>query len=133
MEEVVRLSVSALLLAGLYAIMAYGLGLIYGVLRVVNLAHAGVIMAAAYVTWFFHNRLGLDPYLSIPLVLLAFFGFGVVLFKGLVRFLPRGAAGGVQSLLLLFGVWLLMRNAAYLLFTGNDKAIRTGYSTKSVS
>ncbi|MGH2790221.1 MAG: branched-chain amino acid ABC transporter permease, partial [Actinomycetota bacterium] len=42
-------------------------------------------------------------------------------------------AGGVQSLLLLFGVWLLMRNAAYLLFTGNDKAIRTGYSTKSVS
>lgn len=133
MEEFVRLSVSALLLAGLYAIMAYGLGLIYGVLRVVNLAHAGVIMAAAYLTWFFHNRLGLDPYLSIPLVLLAFFGFGVVLFKGLVRFLPRGAAGGVQSLLLLFGVWLLMRNAAYLLFTGNDKAIRTGYSTKSVS
>ncbi|MGH2700276.1 MAG: branched-chain amino acid ABC transporter permease [Actinomycetota bacterium] len=133
MEEFVRLSVAALLLAGLYAIMAYGLGLIYGVLRVVNLAHAGVIMAAAYLTWFFHSRLGLDPYLSIPLVLLAFFGFGVVLFKGLVRFLPRGAAGGVQSLLLLFGVWLLMRNAAYLLFTGNDKAIRTGYSTKSVS
>jgi branched-chain amino acid transport system permease protein len=133
LEEFVRLSVSALLLAGLYAIMAYGLGLIYGVLRVVNLAHAGVIMAAAYLTWVFHNRLGLDPYLSIPLVLLAFFGFGVVLFKGLVRFLPRGAAGGVQSLLLLFGVWLLMRNAAYLLFTGNDKAIRTGYSTKSVS
>ena len=133
MEEFVRLSVSAFLLAGLYAIMAYGLGLIYGVLRVVNLAHAGVIMAAAYLTWVFHSRLGLDPYLSIPLVLIAFFGFGVVLYKGLVRFLPRGAAGGVQSLLLLFGVWLLMRNAAYLLFTGNDKAIRTGYSTKSVS
>jgi branched-chain amino acid transport system permease protein len=132
-EEFVRLSVSACLLAGLYAIMAYGLGLIYGVLRVVNLAHAGVIMAAAYLTWVFHSRLGLDPYLSIPLVLIAFFGFGLVLYKGLVRFLPRGAAGGVQSLLLLFGVWLLMRNAAYLLFTGNDKAIRTGYSTKSVS
>jgi branched-chain amino acid transport system permease protein len=132
-EEFVRLSVSAFLLAGLYAIMAYGLGMIYGVLRVVNLAHAGVIMASAYLTWVFHNRLGLDPYLSIPIVLVAFFGFGVVLYKGLVRFLPRGAAGGVQSLLLLFGVWLLMRNAAYLLFTGNDKAIRTGYSTKSVS
>jgi branched-chain amino acid transport system permease protein len=132
-EEFIRLSVSAFLLAGLYAIMAYGLGLIYGVLRVVNLAHAGVIMAAAYLTWVFHNRLGLDPYLSVPLVLAAFFGFGLVLYKGLVRFLPRGAAGGVQSLLLLFGVWLVMRNAAYLLFTGNDKAIRTGYSTKSVS
>lgn len=133
MDEALRLSVSALLLAGLYSIMAYGLGLIYGVLRVVNLAHAGVIMAAAYMTWAIHRSTGLDPYLLIPVVLVAFFGFGVALYKGLVRFLPRGAAGGVQSLLLLFGVWLLMRNAAYLLFTGNDRAIRTGYSTKSVS
>lgn len=133
MDEVVRLSVSALLLAGLYSIMAYGLGLIYGVLRIVNLAHAGVIMSAAYLTWVLHGSAGIDPYLSIPVVLVVFFVVGVVLYKGLVRFLPRGAAGGVQSLLLLFGVWLLMRNAAYLLFTGNDRAIRTSYSTKSVS
>ena len=132
MDDAIRLTVSAFLLAGLYSIMAYGLGLIYGVLRIVNLAHAGVIMAAAYLTWVLHN-VGLDPYLSIPIVLVVFFGVGIALYKGLVRFLPRGAAGGVQSLLLLFGVWLLMRNAAYLLFTGNDRAIRTGYSTNSVS
>lgn len=133
MEEAVRLGVSAILLAGLYSVMAYGLGLIYGVLRIVNLAHAGVIMAAAYVTWLLHSRLDVDPYLSIPIVLIAFFLFGVLLYKALVRFLPRGAAGGVQSLLLLFGVWLVMRNGAYLLFSGNDRAIRTGYSTTSVS
>lgn len=133
MDDAIRLSISALLLAGLYSIMAYGLGLIYGVLRIVNLAHAGVIMAAAYLTWVLHGSWGLDPYLSIPIVLVVFFAVGVALYKGLVRFLPRGAAGGVQSLLLLFGVWLLMRNAAYLLFTGNDRAIRTGYSTNSVS
>jgi branched-chain amino acid transport system permease protein len=133
MEEAIRLGVSAILLAGLYSLMAYGLGLIYGVLRVVNLAHAGVIMAAAYVTWVLHSRLGVDPYLSIPIVLIIFFLFGVLLYKALVRFLPRGAAGGVQSLLLLFGVWLVMRNGAYLLFSGNDRAIRTGYSTNSVS
>jgi branched-chain amino acid transport system permease protein len=132
-EEAVRLGVSAILLAGLYSLMAYGLGLIYGVLRVVNLAHAGVIMAAAYVTWYLHSRFGVDPYLSIPVVLIVFFLFGVLLYKALVRFLPRGAAGGVQSLLLLFGVWLVMRNGAYLLFSGNDRAIRTGYSTNSVT
>jgi branched-chain amino acid transport system permease protein len=49
-----------------------------------------------------------------------------------VRHLPRGAAGGPQSLLLLFGVWLVLRNAAYLAFTGNDRVIRTGYSTRSL-
>lgn len=133
MEEVVRLGISAVLLAGLYSVMAYGLGLIYGVLRIVNLAHAGVIMAAAYVTWLLHSRLGIDPYLAIPVILIVFFIFGVLLYKGVVRFLPRGAAGGVQSLLLLFGIWLVMRNGAYLLFSGNDRAIRTGYSTHSIS
>jgi branched-chain amino acid transport system permease protein len=54
------------------------------------------------------------------------------MYKGLVRFLPRGAAGGVQSLLLLFGVWLVIRNAAYLLYSGDDQAVRTSYSTASV-
>ncbi|HET6922342.1 MAG TPA: hypothetical protein VFI16_04255, partial [Anaeromyxobacteraceae bacterium] len=125
MDRFVDLTISAILLAGLYATMAYGLGLIYGVLRVVNLAHGGVIMAGAYLGWVLHGRLGIDPYLSIPLVVAASFGLGVVLYRLLVRHLPRGAAGGPASLLLLFGVWLVLRNVAYLLFTGNDQAIRT--------
>src|SRR6266568_7852021 len=112
--------------------MAYGLGLIYGVLRVVNLAHGGVIMAGAYMGWVLHSRAGLDPYLSIPLVVAATFGLGVVMYRVLVRRLPRGAAGGPASLLLLCGVWLVLRNAAYLLFTGNDHVIRTGYSTRAL-
>ncbi len=132
MARGLELLLSAALLAGLYATMAYGLGLIYGVLRIVNLNHGGMIMAGAYLGWLFHTRLGIDPYLSLPLVALASFGFGVFLYWLLVRHLPRGAAGGVQSLLLLFGVWLVLRNVAYLAFTGNDQVIRTEYSTKAV-
>ncbi len=132
MDRFVDLTISAVLLAGLYATMAYGLGLIYGVLRVVNLAHGGVIMAGAYLGWVLHGRLEIDPYLSIPLVVAASFGLGVVMYRLLVRHLPRGPAGGPASLLLLFGVWLVLRNVAYLLFTGNDQAIRTSYSTRSV-
>ncbi|MBI5068597.1 MAG: branched-chain amino acid ABC transporter permease [Deltaproteobacteria bacterium] len=132
MERFVDLAVSAILLAGLYATMAYGLGLIYGVLRVVNLAHGGVIMAGAYLGWVLHGSLGIDPYLSIPLVVLLSFGLGMAMYRVLVRHLPRGAAGGPASLLLLFGVWLVLRNVAYLLFTGNDQAIRTSYSTRSL-
>jgi branched-chain amino acid transport system permease protein len=133
MQRVLDLTVSAVLLAGLYATMAYGLGLIYGVLRLVNLAHAGVIMAGAYLGWILHLEFGLDPYLSIPLVAAASFALGVVLYLALVRHLPHGAAGGPSSLLLLFGVWLVLRNAAYLLFSGNDQVIRTAYSTRSLS
>jgi branched-chain amino acid transport system permease protein len=132
MGEALTLAISALLLAGFYAAMAYGLGLIYGVLRIVNLAHGGIIMASAYLTWQLFTRFHLDPYLAIPIALVVFFLVGVGIYAGLVRFLPRGPAGAVQSLLLLFGVWLIIRNLAYLLFTGNDQAIRTGYSTSSV-
>jgi branched-chain amino acid transport system permease protein len=128
----IDLALSAVMLAGLYATMAYGLGLIYGVLRVVNLAHGGVIMAGAYMGWVLHGWIGLDPYLSIPIVVAATFLVGIALYRGLVKHLPRGAAGGPASLLLLFGVWLVLRNAAYLLFTGDDQAIRTSYSTRSV-
>src|SRR4051812_29828707 len=113
--------------------MAFGLGLIYGVLRIVNLAHGGVIMAGAYAGWWLHSELGIDPYLSlVPVAALAFL-FGVVVYRVLVHRLPRGAAGGVQSLLLLFGVWLVLRNIAYLLFTGNDQTLRTSYSTRAVA
>src|SRR5262249_37774527 len=112
--------------------MAYGLGLIYGVLRVVNLAHGGVIMAGAYLGWFLFERFGLDPYLSIPIVLVLTGGLGILMYRLLVRHLPRGAAGGPAPLLLLFGVWLVLRNIAYLLFTRGDRGLPTTYSTRSL-
>jgi branched-chain amino acid transport system permease protein len=133
MARLLDLTISAVLLAGLYATMAYGLGLIYGVLRVVNLAHGGVIMAGAYLGWILFAEMGIDPYLAIPAVAAVSFAFGAAMYRILVRHLPRGAAGGPASLLLLFGVWLVLRNVAYLAFTGNDQAIRTSYSTRSIA
>jgi branched-chain amino acid transport system permease protein len=132
MAQYLDLAIAAVLLAGLYATMAYGLGLIYGVLRIVNLNHGGMIMAGAYAGWWLHDRFGLDPYLGLLPVVAASFLVGVLIYKLLVRRLPRGAAGGVQSLLLLFGVWLILRNAAYLLFSGNDQTLRTPYATTSL-
>lgn len=96
MDQIVRLTVFAVLLAGLYAVMAYGLGLIYGVLRIVNLAHAGTIMAGAYATWVLYERVGIDPYLWIPIVLVTFILFGMALYRGLVRFLPSETAAGIS-------------------------------------
>jgi branched-chain amino acid transport system permease protein len=132
MDDILTLAISAVLLAGFYASMAYGLGLIYGVLRIVNLAHGGVIMASAYLTWQLFARFDLDPYLTIPIALVVFFALGAGIYWCLVRFLRRGPAGAVQSLLLLFGVWLVIRNIVYLLFSGDDQAIRTDYATSSL-
>jgi branched-chain amino acid transport system permease protein len=83
--------------------------------------------------WALFTRAGIDPYLSIPLVMAATFGLGVAMYRLLVRRLPRGAAGGPASLLLLFGVWLVLRNIAYLLFSGDDQSLMTSYSTRSLT
>jgi branched-chain amino acid transport system permease protein len=90
-------------------------------------------MAGAYMGLVLHRALGLDPYACVPIVLVVGFGFGVVLYRLLVRRLPRGAAGGPASMLLLFGVWLVLRNIAYLLFTGDDQVIGTAYSTSALA
>jgi branched-chain amino acid transport system permease protein len=55
------------------------------------------------------------------------------MYQGLVRWLPRGAAGGPASLLLLFGVWLVLRNIAYVMFSGNDQVIHLAYASRPIS
>lgn len=133
MSQYIDLAISAVLLAGLYAVMAYGLGIIYGVLRVVNLAHGGLIMLGAYFTWILFTHLSIDPFLAMPIVFVVFSLGGAAMYRLLVRHLPRGAEGGVQSLLLLFGVWLVMQNIAYEAFGGDTVAVRTSHSTASVA
>src|SRR5262249_3973962 len=114
MKEVVAVAVNSLLAAGLYATMSYGLAVIHGVMRIINLAHAGILMLGAYATFTLNSRFGMDPILSLAVVIPVFFGFGILLYLGLVRRLPRSSSGpSIESLLLLFGVWLVLQKLAY--------------------
>ena len=65
MQQFLSVVVNSLLAAGLYATMAYGLAVIYGVMRIINLAHAGVMMLGAYVTFALFTRYSLDPFLGL--------------------------------------------------------------------
>jgi branched-chain amino acid transport system permease protein len=132
--DVVHVLIDSLLAAGLYATMAYGLAIIYGVMRIINLAHAGIMMLGAYATFTLFTRFSIDPFLSSLIVVPVFFAGGVVLYQSLVRHLPRsGSTPSMESLLLLFGVWLVLQNVAYVLFTGDTQSILTSYTLKSVS
>jgi branched-chain amino acid transport system permease protein len=131
MAEVV---VNSLLAAGLYATMAYGLAVIYGVMRIINLAHAGIMMLGAYTTFTLFTRFSIDPFLSSVIVVPVFFAGGVLLHRTVVRRLPRsGPTPSMESLLLLFGVWLVLQNLAYFLWSGDTQSILTSYTLKSVS
>lgn len=134
MDRFLQLSASGLLLAGLYAMLAYGLALVYGVMKVVNLAHGGIIMLAAFVTWALWDGLGLDPLIGAAISAPIFFVIGAVLYVTLVRRMPvTGRGPSIESLLLLFGVWTIMRSIAYLIWGGDDHSITTAATQSSVA
>lgn len=133
-QQVLDVVVNSLLAAGLYATMAYGLAVIYGVMRIINLAHAGIMMLGAYTTFTLFTRFSIDPFLSIVVVVPLFYAGGVVLYRTVVRRLPRsGSTPSMESLLLLFGVWLVLQNLAYVLWSGDTQSILTSYTLRSVS
>ena len=120
----------AILLAGLYATMSYGLALVYGVMKIVNLAHAGVMMWGAYAAFIVIVNLGVNPFLAPFVIVPLFFVLGVLAQRFVVRRVMY--APPISSLLLLFGIWLIMQNIAYLVFSGDTRAITTEYTLTSV-
>jgi branched-chain amino acid transport system permease protein len=133
-QNIADVVVNSFLAAGLYATMAYGLAVIYGVMRIINLAHAGIMMLGAYATFTLFTRFSVDPFLSIVVVVPLFFLGGVALYRTVVRRLPRsGSTPSMESLLLLFGVWLVLQNLAYVVWSGDTQSILTPYTLRSIS
>jgi branched-chain amino acid transport system permease protein len=130
-EDFATLLVAAVLTAGLYAMMSYGLALIYGVMKIINLAHAGTMMLGAFAVLSLHRAFGLDPVVGAVLVAPLFFLAGM----GLHRLAVRRVAGAppIASLLLLFGVWLCLQNAAYLIWGSEDQSIVTPYTYSTIT
>jgi branched-chain amino acid transport system permease protein len=113
--------ISGLLAGSLYAMVALGLGLIFGVMRVLNIAHGPMLMLGAYTTfWLFHG-LGLSPYLSLLVSMPALFVVGVVLQRLLVRRVVD--APELSSLLLTFGVSIALVNLTQLAFTSDLRSV----------
>lgn len=123
--------VAALMLAGIYAAMSVGMTIIYGVMKIVNLAHAGFMMLGAYFAYELFERFHIDPVLGAVIALPAFFCFGVGVHWLLVRWLPKSDQPTLSSLLLMFGFWLVLQNIAYLIWKTEDRSINTSYTVSS--
>jgi branched-chain amino acid transport system permease protein len=123
--------VAALMLAGIYAAMSVGMTIIYGVMKIVNLAHAGFMMLGAYFAYELFERFHIDPVLGAVIALPVFFCFGVGVHWLLVRWLPKSDQPTLSSLLLMFGFWLVLQNVAYLIWKTEDRSINTSYTVSS--
>lgn len=113
--------VSGILAGGLYAMVALGLALIFGVMRVINIAHGPLLMLGAYVTFFLYSRLDMNPFLTVPVSMAALFVVGMVLQRSLVFRVVD--APELSSLLLTFGISIALVNLAQLVFTSDLRAV----------
>ena len=131
-SEYLDLLIKALLLAGVYAAMAVGMTVIYGVMKIVNLAHAGFLMLGAYFALELFQRFHIDPILGSLIALPVFFLFGMLVHWLLVRWLPKSDTPTLASLLLMFGFLLVLQNVAYLIWGSDDQSILTPLTLSSV-
>ena len=118
-----------LLLGGLYGLAAAGLSLVFGVLKVLNVAHGELIMLGGYAAFFVVALLGLDPFASLLLVLPLSLLLGVVLYAGLFGFVVRAheETRVKNSLLIGFGLALALHALAVRLWTADERSIITPY------
>ncbi|HYL46452.1 MAG TPA: branched-chain amino acid ABC transporter permease [Candidatus Limnocylindrales bacterium] len=130
--DFLNLLVSAFLLAGVYAAMSVGMTVIYGVMKIVNLAHAGFLMLGAYFVYVLFERFHLDPLIGVVLAFPAFYFFGIAIHWLLVRRIPRSDVPTTTSLLLLFGLWLVLQNLGYLIWGNADRSILTSRTFSTI-
>jgi branched-chain amino acid transport system permease protein len=114
---------SGVLFGGVYSLMAVGLTLIFGVMRVVNFAHGDMMVWGMYLAWLLATRLGVDPTLGFVGCAAALFLLGVAVQRGLVDRL--GEAPHEMQILLLLGVALVLENAALMAFGPDPQRVRS--------
>jgi branched-chain amino acid transport system permease protein len=129
-ELLVQAIVLGLLTGGVYALAASGLTLIFGVMRVINVAHAAMIIMAAYFSWVLYKAFGLDPILSIVIVVPVFFVLGALV----QWFILRRLAGRDLTLTVLvtFGFAIILEGLQGTVWSTSFQALNTAYSLKSL-
>ena len=124
--------IAGFLLGGLYALIGLGMALIMGVMRIINLAHGDLMMVAMYLAYWLFTLLGVDPYISVFVVVPLLFLFGCALQKFLITPVMK-----VESILphnqviLTVGMAMVLSNLATVFFTGNYRSTPVNYASNA--
>jgi len=125
-DLLLQILVNGILLGGLYALMALGLALVWGVLNIVNLAHGALIMLGGYSTWVLYTRAGIDPFAALPITAVALFVLGYAIQRGILNLVIR--APMFNTLLITFGIDVVLAYLAQFWFSADFRAINPRYA-----
>ncbi|MGH8802402.1 MAG: branched-chain amino acid ABC transporter permease, partial [Casimicrobiaceae bacterium] len=118
--------VNGVLLGGLYALMALGLALVWGVLNIVNLAHGALIMLGGYVCYYLFTGAHLDPFVALPITMVVLFIAGYAIQRGLLNLVVR--APMFNTLLITFGLDVVLTYAAQIAFSADFRTVNPTYA-----
>jgi branched-chain amino acid transport system permease protein len=124
-----QLLIDALLLGGIYTLMAIGLSLSYGVARVINFAHGEAVMLGAYGAFWGFRLLGLDPLMAIPAVAMLGIVAGAIVFR--LTILPILDSQQENQILLTFGIGLVLQSLAVMAWSADERATNPDYALSS--
>jgi branched-chain amino acid transport system permease protein len=132
MHALIQGIILGVLTAGVYALMASGQTLIFGVMKVVNLAQGAMVILSAYLSYQLFTSFGIDPLLAIPVTTVVMFGLGVVVQLVFLRPL-RAEDRSELSLLVTFAVALLLEGIMSVTWNTSVRSINTSYANSSWS
>jgi branched-chain amino acid transport system permease protein len=132
LDPVILLSalLNGLTTGAVYALIALGLTLVYGVLHIINFAHGAALMVALYAVWLLREKLGIDPYVALPFVTLGMFALGYTLQRVVIE---RASHGKDENILLVtLGLAIVLENLALVGFKSDTHTIDTPYTLATV-
>jgi branched-chain amino acid transport system permease protein len=130
LEIVLPAMLNGIATGAVYALVALGLTLIYGVLHIVNFAHGSLLMLALYGVYFLYTLLGIDPYLALPIVVPVMFVLGYVLQRTVIATASHGREDSI--LLVTLGLSIVIDNLALYLWSADTRTINPSYAFDTV-
>lgn len=132
MEDIVQITILGLALGGVYALMGAGLSLVFGVMRIVNLAHPSLIIAGAYIAYWAFRLLGLDPLVTLPVAALILGAIGIALYKLVFEREARSAKYSEMTVLLTFALAMVVEGLLGGFFTNTQRVTSPPYATDAI-
>jgi branched-chain amino acid transport system permease protein len=122
----VQILVNSILLGGMYAAVAVGFSLVWGVMNILNILHGTFLMFGGYCTYWLFQLYGIDPFISLPLSAAAMFCLGYVIQLAIINQVIR--ASFFMTLVLTFGLELIAVKLALYFWTGDFRSVQTAYA-----
>jgi branched-chain amino acid transport system permease protein len=121
--------VMGVMLGGLYALIALGLSMVFGVMRLINLAHGDLVILGSYLAFTLWSSLALDPVISLVITIPVLFGLGFIIQQYLMR--RAFTISGEAPLIIAFGISLIIQSTNQIIWTPLSRGISTSYSMAS--